>query len=102
MSNLLIVERMKGYCDLISAGYTQEVLDMIQYYYNDRNVDIMNIASDRIYKNPGQICEIAQGIIDGLTPEQVRTYASPKNPTLQMRIMRRELEESLNLKEVYK
>lgn len=102
MGNLLIAQRISGYCDLKNAGYTPEVLDAICYYFHDKNVDILNLVSDHIYKDPRQIHEIAQGVIDGLNFDQIRTYSSPKNSASKMHELRLKLEKELDLTEIAK
>ena len=102
MGNLLIAQRISGYCDLIDTGYTLEVLDAIFYYYHDKNVDVLNLVSDHVYKDPRQIHEIAQGAIDGLDSDQIRTYSSPKNSASKMHELRLELEKELGLTEIAK
>lgn len=102
MGNLLIAQRISGYCDLIDAGYTSEVLDAIYYYFRDKNVDVLNLVSDHVYKDPRQIHEIAQGAIDGLDSDQIRTYSSPKNSASKMHELRLELEKELGLTEIAK
>ena len=102
MDNLLIQQRMVGYCDLIDTGYTSEVLDAIYYYFHDKDVDILKYVSDHPYKEPRQIHEIAQGVIDGLDSDQIRTYSSPKNSASRMHELRLELEKNLGLTELAK
>ena len=102
MGNLIVQQRMKGYCDLIDTGYTSEVLDAIYYYFHDKDVDILKYVSDYLYKAPRQIHEIAQGVIDGLDFNQIRTYSSPKNSASKMHELRLELEKELGLTEIAK